>query len=45
AGIRYLVLDMHVGTEKYAASKSAGIVFAVSLSLTALFGLKLFGVF
>lgn len=45
AGIRYLVLDLHVGTEKYAAQKSAGIVFAFSLSLTALFGLKLFGVF
>lgn len=45
AGIRYLVLDLHVGTEKYAAQKSAGIVFAISLSLTALFGLKLFGAF
>ncbi|HEY1059018.1 succinate dehydrogenase, cytochrome b556 subunit [Limnobacter humi] len=45
AGIRYLVLDMHVGTDKYAAAKSAGSVFAVSLTLTAIFGLKLFGVF
>lgn len=45
AGIRYLVLDMHYGTEKYAASKSAAVVFAASLSLTALFALKLFGVF
>ena len=45
AGIRYLLLDVHVGIEKYAAQKSAGIVFAFSLSLTAVFGLKLFGVF
>lgn len=45
AGIRYLMLDMHMGTEKYAASKSAANVFVVSLGLTALFGLKLFGVF
>ncbi|GLR26622.1 MULTISPECIES: succinate dehydrogenase, cytochrome b556 subunit [Limnobacter] len=45
AGIRYLMLDAHMGTDKYAAQKSAGVVFAVSLSLTALFGLKLFGVF
>ncbi len=44
AGIRYLMLDLHRGTEKYAAQKSAGIVFFVSLSLTALFALKLFGV-
>jgi len=45
AGIRYLALDVHMGTDKYAAAKSAGIVFAASLSLTAVFGLKLFGVF
>lgn len=45
AGIRYLALDLHMGTDKDSAQKSAGIVFAVSLTLTALFGLKLFGVF
>lgn len=45
AGIRYLALDVHMGTDKYAASKSAASVFAVSLTLTAVFGLKLFGVF
>jgi succinate dehydrogenase / fumarate reductase cytochrome b subunit len=45
AGIRYLLLDVHVGLEKHAAQRSAGIVFAVSLLLTAVFGLKLFGVF
>ena len=45
AGIRYLVLDMHIGTDKESAHKSAVISFAVSLSLTAILGLKLFGVF
>jgi len=45
AGIRYLVLDLHVGTDKDSARKSAAISFAVSLTLTAVFGLKLFGVF
>jgi len=39
AGIRYLVLDLHVGTDKYAAAKSAASVFAASLTLTAIFGL------
>lgn len=45
AGIRYLALDLHMGLEKEQAHKSACIVFAVSLTLTAVFGLKLFGVF
>ena len=45
AGIRYLVLDLHIGTEKEAAQKSAAVAFGVSLTLTAIFGLKLFGVF
>lgn len=43
AGIRYLMLDTHHGLEKYAAQKSAGVVFGVSLALTLVFGLKLFG--
>jgi succinate dehydrogenase / fumarate reductase cytochrome b subunit len=34
AGIRFLLLDLHVGIEKEAARKSAGIVFAVSIPLT-----------
>ncbi len=34
AGIRFLLLDMHVGIEKEAARKSAGVVFAVSIPLT-----------
>jgi succinate dehydrogenase / fumarate reductase, cytochrome b subunit len=34
AGIRFLLLDLHIGIEKEAARKSAGIVFAVSIPLT-----------
>lgn len=37
AGIRFLLLDLHVGIEKQAARKSAGIVFAVSIPLTLIF--------
>ena len=44
AGIRYLTLDLHIGTDKASAQKSAGIVFGVSLALTLVCGLKLFGV-
>lgn len=45
AGIRYLLLDLHIGIEKEPANRSALIVFALSLPLTLLAGLKLFGVF
>lgn len=45
AGIRYLLLDLHVGIDKEPASRSALIVFILSLGLTLLLGLKLFGVF
>lgn len=34
AGIRFLLLDVHVGVEKEAARKSAGVVLAVSIPLT-----------
>ena len=34
AGIRFLLLDLHVGIEKEASRKSAAIVFAVSIPLT-----------
>ncbi len=34
AGIRFLLLDMHVGIEKEPAQKSAAVVFAVSIPLT-----------
>lgn len=43
AGIRYLIIDLHIGNNKITAQKSAGIVFGVSLALTVVFGLKLFG--
>jgi succinate dehydrogenase / fumarate reductase cytochrome b subunit len=44
AGIRHLIMDAHIGLSKEGASKSANIVFAVSLPLTMLVALKLFGV-
>jgi succinate dehydrogenase / fumarate reductase cytochrome b subunit len=44
AGIRYLLLDLHIGIDKLSAKKSAGVVFGVSLALTLVFALKLFGV-
>lgn len=37
AGIRFLLLDMHIGIEKDAANKSAAIVLAVSIPLTLIF--------
>ena len=45
AGIRYLLLDLHLGVEKSAARTSALAVFGISLPLTVLVALKLFGVF
>jgi succinate dehydrogenase / fumarate reductase cytochrome b subunit len=44
AGLRYLLLDVHVGTDKGAATRSAHWVMVISLVLTALVALKLFGV-
>ncbi|CAM3807489.1 succinate dehydrogenase, cytochrome b556 subunit [Bordetella sputigena] len=43
AGIRYLMLDVHKIIDKGPAQKSAGVVLGVSLALTVVFGLKLFG--
>jgi succinate dehydrogenase / fumarate reductase cytochrome b subunit len=43
AGIRYLTIDLHLGYDKITAQKTAGVVFGVSLALTVIFGLKLFG--
>ncbi|MGN6579394.1 MAG: succinate dehydrogenase, cytochrome b556 subunit [Bordetella sp.] len=43
AGIRFLLLDLHYGVDKASARKSAGVVFVVSLLLTLIFALKLFG--
>jgi succinate dehydrogenase / fumarate reductase cytochrome b subunit len=34
AGVRFLLLDLHVGIEKEAARKSAAVVLAVSIPLT-----------
>lgn len=45
AGIRFLLLDLHVGIAKEKSAKSAVTVMVVSLLLTAVFGLKLFGLF
>jgi len=45
AGIRHLVMDVHVGLDKDSARHSAVAVFAVSLPLAALVALKLFGAF
>lgn len=44
-GIRYLMLDLHKGLEKGQAKTSATVVMAVSLPLTFLAALKIFGVF
>ncbi len=44
AGIRYLILDLHTGMDKVTAQKSAKIVLGVSLALTLVFAIKLFGV-
>lgn len=45
AGIRYLILDLHVGVEKEQARSSATVVMVVSLLLTLVVAAKLFGVF
>lgn len=45
AGIRFLLLDIHVGLAKDSARKSSVAVFAVSLPLALLVALKLFGAF
>jgi succinate dehydrogenase / fumarate reductase cytochrome b subunit len=45
AGIRHLFMDMHVGLSKDGSRHSAFSVLAVSLFLTLLVALKLFGVF
>ena len=45
AGIRHLFMDLHMGLDKDSARKSSVAVFAISLPLAALIGLKLFGAF
>ena len=38
AGIRFLLLDLHVGAELAAARKSSALVLILSISLTAVMG-------
>lgn len=45
AGIRHMLLDVHVGLDKPTARKTSAAVFFISLPLTALVALKLFGAF
>ena len=45
AGIRYLLLDLEIGVEKSESNRSAIIVLVVGLVLTAIVGLKLFGLY
>ena len=45
AGIRYLLLDLEIGVEKVDANRSAIFVFFLGLALTAIVGLKLFGLY
>jgi len=45
AGIRYLLLDLEIGVEKVDANRSAILVFFLGLALTAVVGLKLFGLY
>ncbi len=45
AGIRFLLLDLHIGIEKQAARQSATVVMAVSLALTLIVAMKFLGVF
>ena len=45
AGVRYLMLDLHIGLDKPVARTSALAVFWISLPLTLIAALKIFGVF
>jgi succinate dehydrogenase / fumarate reductase cytochrome b subunit len=44
-GIRHLLLDLHIGIEKEAAARSALVIHFITLPLTLVAALKLFGVF
>lgn len=44
AGVRYLLLDLHVGVQKEQSAQSALVVFALSAAATLWAGLKIFGV-
>lgn len=45
AGIRHLVMDLHIGLDKDSARKSSATVLIVSIALMILVALKLFGAF
>ena len=45
AGVRYLLLDLHVGVDKVRARRGALVVFVVSVPLAAVCALKIFGAF
>jgi succinate dehydrogenase / fumarate reductase, cytochrome b subunit len=45
SGIRHLIMDTHIGLDKDSARKSSAAVLGVSLFLTAVVALKLFGAF
>jgi succinate dehydrogenase / fumarate reductase cytochrome b subunit len=45
AGIRYLLLDLEIGVEKSEANRSAIVVLFLGLALTAVVGLKMFGLY
>jgi succinate dehydrogenase / fumarate reductase cytochrome b subunit len=45
AGVRHLLMDFHIGLDKDSGRRSAVTVLTISLGLTALVALKLFGVF
>jgi succinate dehydrogenase / fumarate reductase cytochrome b subunit len=45
AGLRHLVMDLHIGLDKDSSRKSAAGVLAISLALAAVIALKLFGAF
>ncbi len=44
AGIRYLLLDLHIGVDRASSQRSGATVIGLGLVLTLIFGLKLFGV-
>lgn len=44
AGIRFLLLDLHIGVEKQPSANSAKAVLAVSLALTLIVAIKFLGV-
>jgi succinate dehydrogenase / fumarate reductase, cytochrome b subunit len=45
AGVRHLIMDTHIGLDKDSARRSAAAVLVISLTLTFIVALKLFGVF